>query len=356
MRKEDLGRREFLQAAAGAGAVVAGLGLPRAAMAVNAGDTAVKTQAVATLNTGASIRLLQFTDVHFFCSRMLPNRDKRTIREFPALIDIAKPDAVLVTGDLWHDNPDGRGQEFMEFAVSELEKLGVPWLFTWGNHDQLDDVPKAHARFTTAKNSLYRGAETDGNYLVELTDTSGAAHFRLACLNSNNKGLGTPEHGWLQGVKPRIGAVPSMVVAHIPVKQYSEIWNNKEASGVRLEEVCSEAEDGSSLAVLKDCVNARSMICGHDHVNDYSGVIDGVELIYGHATGWGGYGGDEIPKGAKLYTLDIGGDGVEFAWETIFADGTRWKPERGYMADKILDTPWDVPAKKAEKAKEQQTG
>ena len=67
-----------------------------------------------------------------------------------------------------------------------------------------------------------------------------------------------------------------------------------------------------------------AVICGHDHVNDYSAVSGGVDLIYGRATGVGGYGAEQVAKGAKLYTLDPARKAYE--WVSLQLDGTKWRP------------------------------
>ena len=89
----------------------------------------------------SSIKILQFTDVHFYCDREKygDKRDRRTLDEMRKLVDLHDPHLVAVTGDLWHDNPGGRGQEFFEDSVEKIAGLGKPWVFTWGDHDLMDD-------------------------------------------------------------------------------------------------------------------------------------------------------------------------------------------------------------------------
>jgi hypothetical protein len=92
---------------------------------------------------------MQVTDLHFFCHPDKPELDKRTIEELPRLRDLTQPDLIMVTGDFWHDNPGGKGQEYAEFAIDKISGLGVPWIFTWGNHDMLNDYAKGHDTSTT---------------------------------------------------------------------------------------------------------------------------------------------------------------------------------------------------------------
>ena len=63
-------------------------------------------------------------------------------------------------------------------------------------------------------------------------------------------------------------------------------------------------DDSNAFNLFKNLQTMRACFCGHDHVNDYGGVLDGIELVYGRATGYGGYGGDYVDKGGKLITVN----------------------------------------------------
>jgi 3',5'-cyclic AMP phosphodiesterase CpdA len=291
------------------------------------------------------IKLLQFTDIHFFNGRDRHGigPDERTVADMKRMIDHYEPDVVAVTGDTWHDNPNGRGAAFLEYSIRQLEGLGVPWLFTWGNHDLLDDYVAGHDALRTARNSLYRGGPAGGNYTVNLVDGEGRRVWELICLNTTNIGIQRPQREWIDALhhrRQRGGQVwpPAFCMLHIPVLQYHYIWEEEIASGFKREAVCSWGENGSGIWHLKRLGTVKALFCGHDHVNDYSGALDGIELVYGRATGHAGYGGDEVRKGAKLITANgVTGD---YTWETVFADGTRWRPEPGFRSETVIDAWW----------------
>jgi hypothetical protein len=285
------------------------------------------------------IRLLHFTDIHFFIGvdkdREGEQRKRsRTQDDVRRLIDHARPDMLIVTGDLWHNNPDGRGAEFMAYAVEQCSSWGVPWTFTWGNHDQLDDYTVGHDAFTKARDSLYAGVEKDGNYVVALEGRDGRCLAEVFCLNSRGAGLDRQARRFVAEAASTLDTrrqCPLRLSAfHIPVKQYKDVWDNGTARGVIGEDVCLEREDGSSVPVLA-AAGIRTAICGHDHVNDYSGIMNGVDLIYGRATGYGGYGGEKVAKGAKLYTLDPAHQTV--SWVSLLPDGTTWRPGSDMRTD-----------------------
>jgi hypothetical protein len=286
----------------------------------------------------SQFRILQFSDLHFFAGRD-PNfglMNPATVKDMTQLVKRAKPDLLIITGDLWRDSPEPRREEFMRFAVAQCESLGVPWAFTWGNHDQLNDFKAGHETFARARHSLYRGAATDGNYVIDIVGPRGRLIWQILCINTDADGLRDQQQQWLRSLaedlrRRGVPDVPRFAFFHIPLKQYAEVWKNDSASGVKGEEPCIEKEDGSSLPILK-LLGVRVCFCGHDHENDYSGVIDGVELVYGRATGAGGYGDNILRKGAKL--VKVNGKTGRYTWRTLFPDGTQWVPKKGERIDK----------------------
>ena len=328
-----LTRRQFLATTAAA-TTLPFLGNAAAAPA----ETTAANKATISISNPHALKLLQFTDVHFFAEKNDPEQDKRTIEALPRLVEQAQPDLLIVTGDLWHENPDHRGHEYQEFAIDQLAALGVPWMFTWGNHDQVDDFNKGHIALAQAKNSLYRGVPDDGNYVVTATDHQGNPVWDFLCLNTHRMGIQKRQQQWLKMLSDaqnkETQAPGAFAAFHIPIHQYITIWQNKAASGVKREKVCNQEEKGASLPFLQDIDNLKACICGHDHVNDYAGTIGGIELCYGRATGYGGYGEEEVPKGAKLYTIDT--TTQSWYWESLCPDGSRWHPKYGEQSTRPL--------------------
>ncbi|MDB4391691.1 metallophosphoesterase, partial [Akkermansiaceae bacterium] len=122
---------------------------------------------------GDELRILQFTDIHFFCDREKfgEKADLQTVEDMERMIQNTNPHLIAITGDLWSDNPRGQGQEFFDYSLKKITSLGKPWLFNWGNHDRLDDYAAAQVTLTEAKNSLYRGGHDGGNYRISITNS-----------------------------------------------------------------------------------------------------------------------------------------------------------------------------------------
>jgi hypothetical protein len=241
------------------------------------------------------------------------------------MIENTDPHLLAITGDLWSDNPHGQGQEFFEYSLKKITSLGKPWLFNWGNHDRLDDYAAAQVTLTEAKNSLYRGGHDGGNYRISITNSGDRQLMELLCLNTTTQGVQAAQEKWL--TQQKSSDSPVLCFLHIPLLQYDTVWQKKIAKGIFKESVCTYGEDGSAIAKLKKFGDVKACFCGHDHVNDYSGTWDGIEMVYGRATGHAGYGAHKLKKGGKLITVDLANPKkTRHTWKTVFADGSDWAP------------------------------
>ncbi len=302
-----------------------------------------ETTGTISIKDPSRFTVMQITDIHLNEERdEVPNAYERTISELKQLVDLYQPDMIAMTGDLWMDNEDGRGEEFMRDAVKHVSALGRPWTFSWGNHDRLNDVVMGHDFFHDAEHCTYRGGPSNGNYTVDVLGPDGKPVWELLCLNTHRNGLVGPCHDWLGKLaKERDGGAKrpgAFGLFHIPLKQYADAMTQELTAGIQLEAVCSGDENGSALGLLKSLGTVRACFCGHDHVCDYSGNIDGIELVYGRSSGWAAYGFAEVRKGAKLITTNC--ETGSYVWETVFPDGLRWRPNPGQKIEKVLDEPW----------------
>jgi 3',5'-cyclic AMP phosphodiesterase CpdA len=293
-------------------------------------------RAVLDLGPRQSLRLLQFTDNHFFCGvkqgLTVTDADRKTESDWQEFVRIFSPDLIILSGDSWHDNPGGRGFDSLLHVLRRVEPLGIPWAFCWGNHDLMDDYQAGHDALEGARHSLYRGGASHGDYRIEVRTRStqgAAAAAHLWFLNSNRHGLTAWQLDWLRAARADLArsggdALPSFAFYHIPLLEQKTLYEAGRTPGVFQEEVCHEKESGVAAPVLSADARLLATFCGHDHVNDYAVRTRSLDLVYGRATGYAGYGGDKLKKGAKLIELDLRAGTYEQV--TVFADGSRWRP------------------------------
>ena len=97
---------------------------------------------------------------------------------------------------------------------------------------------------------------------------------------------------------------PCCLSSTSPLLEYDMVWQKKLAKGIPKEPDCIYGGDGSGISALKKFDDVKACFRGHDHVNDFGGRWDGIEMVYGRATGHAGYGGNKLEKGGKLITAN----------------------------------------------------
>ena len=272
------------------------------------------------------LRIIQVTDLHLF--HTTPEDDELTFKDIARYLELFKPDLLVATGDLWHDNDHGVGARGLEQITRRFSDFGVPWTTEWGNHDLLDDYQAGHDAFFESRHSVYNGAHTHGDYRVEVTAPGSDSHpvLDLYFLNSNKEGLGPWQAGALRTMVQQVATrdstpPPAILFHHIPMAELKTRLDAQTFRGLKLEDVSSGQDNGVTFPVVQQSGSIRACFCGHNHVNDYALTIGGITLNYGRSTGKAGYGGERLRKGAKLIDVDLGHGTLEVA--SVFPDGSR---------------------------------
>lgn len=274
-----------------------------------------------------TLSILQLTDFHSDVSEYLNERTRADVR---AMVARHRPHFLAVTGDLWcgDGHPDTAGM-WMARDLDFLASLETPWAFTWGNHDHAADPARAHGRIASAPHYAASRSTERGECHLEVHGAEGALQWDIFFVNSGTAWTLPRDLEWFRqrstALADRRGRqVPAVVFFHIPLRCYQDAINDGRARGIALEEVlCWGDEAGSGAGLIAEPGNVRACFCGHSHRNDCWFEEQGVIFSYGRSTGYGGYG-DDVRKGAKRITL---GEGGAIDFETVFADGTGWRPE-----------------------------
>ncbi|MEW6201341.1 MAG: metallophosphoesterase [bacterium] len=324
-------RRRFLTGTAAFGFISAFSGMDRvyAAMAPPP-ENAVATVPILETREKGQFKILAVTDMHLHFMMREILLDTATIKNIVRMAEIFKPDLIVNTGDFWINNEGGLGADFCKWCCKEFSKVKTPWAFAWGNHDEADDYNKCHAILEDTPFSLYRGGAADGNYRIEVRDKGiERPIWNLIFLNNSRGGFKQEQIDWLSAEVTRIKKgnpepPPAFLFFHIPLPQYDDVVTAGLAKGVKFEKVCHENAPRDAFTAFKESSIVRATFCGHDHLNDYFGVLDGIHLAYIRASGVGGYGGDKVRKGGTLITADAAGT---FKTASVFPDGTMWTAE-----------------------------
>ncbi len=279
---------------------------------------------------GEPFRVLQLTDFHTDASDAANQRTWEAVRRLAVQW---RPHFLAVTGDIWcGDGAPDLAPGWMERDIAALGALGAPWALVLGNHDYVEDLDRALTVLRDAPGSAMPPGDGRGNFRVSLCPAG--AHlpaWDLYFLNSHAESLEDADVAWLEAEaaalrRERGRETPSIVYFHIPLKQYEIARLEGRYTGIAQEEVLYWGDDGTLFPRIRDAGGVRACFAGHSHVNDFYLEEDGVILGYGRCTGYGGYGGHRLARGATLVELEPR-EG-RFSFKTVFPDGAEWRPSR----------------------------
>ena len=305
---------------------------------------------VYTITAGdEDFKILHLTDIHLGGSLFSYRQDHKALAACYALIEHTHPDLVIVTGDL--SFPLGimsmsfnNSAPVYQFA-SFMRNLGIPWAFTYGNHDteslaslnkaELNEVFKSLA-FKTSGTLLYPYVQPEitgrNNQLIEVRNADGSLMTALFLIDSNaytGEGINVYDYihddqvDWYAGEVERLNGeegqtVSSLIFFHIPLQQYRTAYELYEAGSSEvtycfgengekmIDKVCCSDYPSSLFDRILELGSTKGVFCGHDHYNNMSLAYQGIRLTYGMSIDYlvmPGIENDTAQRGGELITL-----------------------------------------------------
>ena len=239
-----------------------------------------------------------------------------------------KPDLVIFTGDVVLS----KYQQIDAIQFAEMmERIGVYWAYAFGNHEaraekeyfkylimkSLTDYPHCLSKFGDPSLFGY------GNFLINIMKSENELLQSLVVFDSGrdicephitNNNLPRDIRGYdyikpsqirwytkeINELKKEYTNVQSMLYMHIPIPEYKAVFNPNEDGtfsptgkakilyGWQYESVgCSPYNSGLFEAMKQN--GSQAVFSGHDHVNDFAALYDGIWLVYNQCGGYNGY-------------------------------------------------------------------
>ncbi len=294
-------------------------------------------------------RILHLTDIHLGGSLFSYSKDLKALNAVYTEIEYAKPDFVIVTGDLCFPlgimslslNNHAPINQFAAF----MRNINIPWAFTYGNHDtesiattskkDLNETFKGLS-FKTSANLLYPYTQPPitgrSNQLIKLLNTDGSFNTALFLIDSNAyTGNGINDYDYIHDdqvdwyadelkklCEEEGSTVPSMVFFHIPLQQYRTAYelytsgSNEvkyffgENNEKMLDKVCCSDYPSKLFDTMVELGSTKAVFCGHDHYNNMSLEYKGIRLTYGMSIDYlamPDIENDVLQRGAELITI-----------------------------------------------------
>lgn len=302
-------------------------------------------------------KILHLTDIHIGGSLYSYRKDMKALKACYAEIEHTHPDLVIVTGDLSfplgimsmslnNTAPVGQFAAFMR-------NTGIPWAFTYGNHDteslasankrELNEVYKSLS-FKTSGTLLYPYIQPDvmgrNNQLIEIRNSDGSLNTGLFMIDSNaytGEGINVYDYihddqvEWYTDEIMRMNSeaghtVNSLVFFHIPLQEYktaTELYlegsdevkyfygeNPGDHGGITNDLVCCSDYPSKMFDTALELGSTTGFFCGHDHYNNASLEYKGIRLTYGMSIDYLAMPGIEKEtkqRGAELITIHADG-------------------------------------------------
>ncbi|MDQ8734719.1 metallophosphoesterase family protein [Paenibacillus sp. LHD-38] len=272
--------------------------------------------------------IVQFTDMHLGGGKEDElDRDAQTLELVRRVVELEQPDFIVLTGDMIWSHGVADPQASFRKAISTVVECGVPWAAVFGNHDTEEGVTKEEllriqheyvSCLTQAGPSDISGV---GNYVLTVKSASKSGSSEAALLYFLDSGMMAPEevggYEWIhrdqihwyaeqsRKAEDRNGKkLPALGFFHIPLQEYDELWKVGNVSGSKFERVeCAKVNSGLFTALMErgDVIGT---FVGHDHDNDYTGMLHGIRLCYGRVSGYNCYG--KLQRGARVIRLQEG--------------------------------------------------
>ena len=272
-------------------------------------------------------KVAQFTDIHWDQKSSNCEKTKTSIQ---AVLEAEHPDVAILTGDVVTAQPGVKGWKSI---ISIFEQAQIPFAVVMGNHDA-EMVAKDEIYSLLGRSPFFVGERGPvniqgmGNYVVPIYGTDGKQPAALLyCLDSNDypvlKDYGTYDWihfgqiEWYRTLskyytnKNEGNPLPSLAFFHIPLPEYKEVVGAETTLG-RMEEgeVTSPDINTGLFASFLEMGDVMCTFAGHDHANDYIGMLFKKGLAYGRVSGWDAYG--DFERGGRIIELREG----EFAFDT----------------------------------------
>lgn len=212
---------------------------------------------------------------------------------------------------------------------------GTPWTAVFGNHDpeairlkkdwQMEYIAAQPGAIAEAGPASVHGI---GNFVVQVESSlSEEVLFNLWMLDSGDYSQvnGVGGYDWValnqiswysemsKALEQQAGksSIDGMLFMHIPTPEFFDAAQG-EIVGDMFENVAAPQVNSGLLTEMRTRGDVKVVAVGHDHVNDYCGVWQGMNLCYGGGVGWTTYGRNDWARRARVYELYESGEVVSY--------------------------------------------
>lgn len=303
-------------------------------------------------NKNGQFKILQVADMHYAngkstsCLNVLPYQvkdcsDLNTTAFIQRMITAEKPDLIVFTGDNIFGSDTIDAAKSLDAAFAPAVSSKIPWAAVLGNHDQESTTLKREGvmkHIVSMKNTLSQLNPSDvhkidgfGNYNLEVAGVEGSPLKNKSVLNlyfldsgdystvpfiSGYGWIKISQQSWFQSTSMRLKkaymdppaaqkeSAPGLAYFHIPLPEFAE-FDSSNFTGVKQEDISSPKINSGFFATMVKAGDVRAAFTGHDHINDFCGVLSNIHLCYAGGFGYHAYGKAGWARRARVVVADL---------------------------------------------------
>lgn len=262
-----------------------------------------------------TFKVMQVTDVHLSFKEKDPQRSVALLAQ---MLDTERPDLLVFTGDLVYCDSV---QRLWAMLLAPVLQRAQPWVAIFGNHDaEFDQSNAQQMAYLRAQPYCLipddpQGVPGVGNYALPVLDAQADTVVRMLYFLDSHALAPDAAWGkydwvkaaqidWYRRQSLQQGGKPALLFLHIPLPEYAQAAKAPLRTGHKGEKVCSPEVNSGLFAAMLDQGDVMGAFAGHDHENDYVGILQGIALGYGRVSGYQAYGHPE--RGVRLLRLHAG--------------------------------------------------
>jgi predicted MPP superfamily phosphohydrolase len=248
---------------------------------------------------GDTLKILQLTDLHLTYG--IDANDRKTFKSIEKLIKSDDFDLIVITGDM---TMSIMGPSLFISLIKLMESLKTPWTFVFGNHETdyhnyEDYLRRIHnTEYLKFKIGPMIEAGGYGNFVIEFTKNEHLFYKAYFMDSHSERDSYTEEEGeygylstsqveWYENHVSQ-DTVDSVIFMHVPLRQYMNPINYNHS--FEEDKVYPQGVDTGMFDRMVQYGKTKGVFVGHDHLNDFDYLLEGILLAYGRISGYNAYG------------------------------------------------------------------
>lgn len=308
-----------------------------------------------TFGEDGKFKIMMMSDFQDYISDEKPEVNPKSTELMDKAIKQENPDLVVMVGDMIGGNMNEEQlPDYIRQMVAPLEENKVPWLVTFGNHDedavdaleagwnkivQLDYYRSFEYNINRPSMSGVEGFETNQKntfavgdmYTLIYDETGETPLYNIWALDSNRydwSETGFGGYDWFKfgqvawyyntsvALEEEYGKLNSLMFFHIPLPEFKAFTMDTRCiiEGHRTEDEYPSKMNSGLFAAAFERGDVKGMFSGHAHLNDYVGNYFGIFLGFDANVGFETYGFDYYKqlnisnnelRGVRVLELDV---------------------------------------------------